>query len=122
MPNQYTYSWVTDPPVELIEDPIWAEVAAVQLLQNVKDYSLGLTMDWDRRINSTNTMAESVRKDRGNELNWVYKLEGQAIGIVCVIDCKPTYIAKLVTHPGSQNAGGILIERVVQHSQEAGHG
>jgi hypothetical protein len=49
-----------------------------------------------------------------------YYIDGQPIGVLAMSDYILPYINDLVTHPGSDGAGGILIECAVQKSVEWG--
>jgi hypothetical protein len=52
-----------------------------------------------------------------------YRFSTGPIGMMALIDVDPVSVADLVTHPGSDHAGGILIEHAVQKSEEWGkHG
>ena len=75
---------------------------------------------WNDRIDATNRML-----DFDFETHHVveYRFASGPIGIMALIDVDPVSIADIVTHPGSDQAGGILIEYAVQKSEEWGkHG
>ncbi|HEX7908069.1 MAG TPA: GNAT family N-acetyltransferase [Paraburkholderia sp.] len=130
--------WVTEPPIRQLTKEETG-FAINQLKGNltgwdtVKDAHLG-TVDvtdwqdpkrtqeerWNQRISSTNSM---LKKDFSDETNFGYFVDGQPIGIMTIDDIgsdNSFYICDLVTHPGSGEAGGILIEHAAQWSDSHG--
>ena len=68
---------------------------------------------WNDRIDSTNTMLDMTFDGL---INFGYYIAGQPIAVLSISEY--AYIEDLVTHPGSANAGGIMIEYAVNISEE----
>jgi hypothetical protein len=83
---------------------------------------------WNSRISSTtrllDLMDKSFEKPASDYYIAEYRLKGAAIGLIVAKRQSPVYIEYLLTHPGSQGAGGILIEHIIRKSikEWGGHG
>lgn len=73
---------------------------------------------WNKRIGQTRSMFKP--KQFNNDYIIGYYVQDQPIGFLAMMDMMTAmpYISAIVTHPGSENAGGILIEAAVQKSDE----
>lgn len=73
---------------------------------------------WNDRINSTKLM---LGLSFSSELVVEYRVAGEPVGIMALMKMDGrAYVADLVTHPGSEQAGGILMEYAVRQSQNWG--
>jgi hypothetical protein len=74
---------------------------------------------WNTRLASTDKM---VNTEFSGAYFVGYYIDGQPIGVLAMSNFVPfPYINDLVTHPGSDTAGGILIECAVQKSVDWGN-
>lgn len=68
---------------------------------------------WNDRISSTNTMLDS---DFHKDHVVGYFVTGVPVALMALTGNTPVYIADLVCHPGTENAGGIMMEYAVNHA------
>jgi hypothetical protein len=145
--NELGLTWVTEPPIRVLNTPEEIK-AAVEALQNnlvgwgrVGEPTPPAASDFDRRDwkSPKRTQQErwNVRVGDMEHFPWsvikfaqppdfhvvAYRVAGAPIGLMAMSDMLATpTVNGLVTHPGSENAGGILIEYAVQKSDEWGKG
>ncbi|MDB5312020.1 MAG: hypothetical protein JWO38_6222 [Gemmataceae bacterium] len=132
-------TWVTVPPIKELSKAE-AQLAVKQLQTNLagwdpvavplnpaeddvdkRDWKLPKRTQqerWNTRLLSTNKM---VQAEFSGVYFVAYYIDGQPIGVLAMSNYHPLpYINDLVTHPGSEAAGGILIECAVQKSVDWG--
>lgn len=80
-------------------------------------------MAWNARVDDSKLITDIGRRGR-SERHYAYVVAGRPIGLmaICGLAKKEPYIDILVTHPGSMQCGGILIEYAVELSEDAGCG
>lgn len=140
MPPGLNLTWHVNPPiVVLAEDKVAERVA--RLKENMKGWDEVEVPDvpgpgdidrhdwkapkrtqqerWNDRINSTQLM---LGVNFSSELVVEYRVAGEPVGIMALAKNvnSRAYVGDLVTHPGSEQAGGILMEYAVRQSQSWG--
>lgn len=124
------YVWVTDPPI--VHVPTNQVAARVQLFrQNVADWGNPGGDRWTARLGATGHISALAgthgSEGRHDRPTFEYRMDGQPIALMVlylrsdgVIEIKD-----LVTHPGSANAGGIMVEfalnKVGDYNQQLKH-
>lgn len=126
-------TWVNKPPIVEITNSEEFQVLCVQFMRDIRTWkspseSAEEVQGWNRRIDSGINIAGSA----GARWTWgpnnlrffIYKLLGKPVGLMVTREAKAgplVTIKHLATHPGSENAGGILIEHAVNLSEQAGY-
>ncbi|MDB5306914.1 MAG: hypothetical protein JWO38_1116 [Gemmataceae bacterium] len=141
-----TIGWITDPPISLAGSKEEAVLALRTLKANMKDWTAppipgrpGRDADfeeaaWDvwpaerrawnaRRAESRGLIVDMI-EELGDDDVWVYRIGGAPIGVMIIYGCAGyLHIEYLVTHVGSKDCGGVLIQKAVTLSVAAGfHG
>jgi hypothetical protein len=80
--------------------------------------------EWNKRIRDTKSIAGTMYGGSGKRM-FEYRVNGAPVGLMVFEPASSTYekvpeINYLVTHPGSENGGGVLIELAVNLSQKEG--
>jgi len=76
---------------------------------------------WLTRLEQSLGLIEDMIDELGDEEVYVYKVGGITVGCMFLSPSDThVHIEYLVTHPGTDGAGGVLIERAVQRSCELG--
>jgi hypothetical protein len=140
--NELGLKWITDPPIFVLNTSTEIALEVATLKKNLGGWdgvavpSSPAASDIDRRDwkSPKRTQQErwNVRMHNTKHFPWyaiggdlvvVYRVAGAPIGLMAmskILD--PPYVCGLVTHPGSENAGGTLLEYAVQKSDEWGKG
>jgi hypothetical protein len=129
----YNYTWVTLPPIREIKQGDDLTLAMKTMKDSFAAFDTGELPEttstgvedkdakkWNARMDGTRTLFGMITT--GSDLNLGYYCFGVMVGIICIIEADPYYVADLVTHPGVANAGEILIEEACNRSATAGHG
>jgi hypothetical protein len=140
--NELGLRWVTDPPIFVLTDQADIDLAVNTLKANLEDWKevavpfSPAASDIDQRDwkspKRTKQERWNVRIKNTKRFSWgaiggnfvvVYRVAGAPIGLMAMDELGGTpYVLGLVTHPGSENAGAILLEYAVQKSDEQGKG
>jgi len=76
---------------------------------------------WLRRVGQSSSLIDDMIEDLDGEEVYIYKVSGITVGCMFLAPREThVHIEYLVTHPGTDGAGGVLIERAVQRSCEMG--
>jgi GNAT superfamily N-acetyltransferase len=92
---------------------------------NIKEWSRNFLMkkQWNRRVDQTLSILRSAKKESlKNAHRLAYFIDGEPVGALLLQPRNPPYVADLVTHPGSEQAGGALMEHAVNLSKRSGFG
>jgi GNAT superfamily N-acetyltransferase len=140
-----TVGWITEAPIYKAAGKKQAKLLLRQLKKNMKGWETppavpertsgskwatdqwavwpGQRGKWIDRAESSLGLVEDILEELGDEDVWFYMLGGQPIGAMTLIPKEGfIHIDYLVTHPGSSDGGGALIEKAVQLSSKAGNG
>jgi hypothetical protein len=128
--GQWEYNWINAPPLVEADADAVAEAVA-QMKQSVRSFDEGDLPEYDdddyeiiEHAVKWNTRVKSTRRilkiTEAGDYNLIYTVLGTVVGIICLDIRQPTYVSRLVTHPGTENAGGILVEAAVAYSQTHG--
>jgi hypothetical protein len=73
---------------------------------------------WNERLDATEAALRSLKEGFNPEgiKSFAYCIGGKPVGILLLQEGSPPYISDFVTHPGSEGAGGALLEYAVQIS------
>lgn len=131
--RQYQYDWINVPPVIEVRDSGLLRSYADQMRKLIKKYDKGeyetyddndnLIEDvdnWNDRVKNAKAILRSIAdssKNQKYEYNLVYRVLGWPLGILCADDDNPVHIYWLVAHPGTDNAGGTLLELAADWSE-----
>jgi len=118
-----TIEFVKQSPIEKVS-ATEAKKAAKTLSDSISDWGGTGEAGWDKRIGDTTEIAAKLIKDRGDPYDegYIYKVSGAVVGVMVLSeDLSSMHVKFLVTHPGTQKAGGILIEKAVERSLEEGY-
>ncbi|MGH7155103.1 MAG: hypothetical protein ACREF3_14360 [Acetobacteraceae bacterium] len=129
------YDWINGPPVIEVTDVAQLRLYATQMKTSIEGYDTGgyETYDdelnlieevdnWNDRVSNSISILELIIKCNGYDYNVVYRVLGTPVGILCVGDNDPAHIFYLVAHPGTDNAGGTLMELAADWSEARGKG
>jgi hypothetical protein len=127
----FQYDWITAAPL-VVADAGAVAIAAAKMKAAVNNYDQGAletyddqfdkiahAVDWNERIGNTIAILDIIT---GSDRNLIYTVLGTPVGIICLSDNDPSHVSYLVTHPGTENAGGIMLEAAADYSQSRGHG
>lgn len=138
--SSLNFRWVTEPPIiQLNSDEIASRVE--RLKTNLDGWGL-VSVDnlgpsdtdvrdwqnpqrtqqarWNQRISSTEIMVDKDKWDKEHS-TFEYRVNSEPIGIIAITKKRGGFVVPhLVTHPGSSEAGGILIEHAAQWSDSHG--
>jgi hypothetical protein len=110
------YTWITDAPIFYVQ-PNEVEKKIQQFEKNLEGWELkepssGEGKKWNDRVFATGFILELMRK-KPADAYFEYRMDGQPIALMGVRASNPVEIKWLATHPGSENAGGIMVEHAL---------
>lgn len=127
------YDWINAPPVIQVTDAATLRQCAGQMKTSIQGYDTGNyeTYDddlnlieevdnWNDRVNDAVSILELIISSNGYDYNLVYQVLGTTVGIMCAGDSDPVHVYYLVAHPGTDNAGGTLLELAADWSEAHG--
>ncbi|HEY1932243.1 MAG TPA: GNAT family N-acetyltransferase [Acetobacteraceae bacterium] len=140
-----TIGWITEAPIRKADSKEEAVLLLKQLKKNMKgwDKPSGIPErtsgsewatdqwavwprqreKWIDRAQTSQGLVEDFIDELGDEDVWFYMVAGQPIGAMSLRSEEGfIHIEYLVTHPGSSDGGGALIQKAVQLSSKAGKG
>lgn len=127
----WQYDSINAPPLQIADaGQVRAAITKMQISIGDYDSAIPKTYDddlnfrahadgWNDRIRNTQSILKIMSP---KDYNLIYTVLGTPVGIICLTDATPTYVSWIVTRPGTDNAGGILIEAAADYSQANGDG
>jgi hypothetical protein len=137
--------WINQPPIYLAQSEEEAITALTRLKQNMQGWGAPAIPDrpglheefetaawnvwpgergaWNDRVETSDGLVDDMLDELGEEDVWIYRVTGEPVGIMFLSGGQNwLHIEYLVTHPGSKDCGGVLIEKAVNLSVGAGYG
>jgi GNAT superfamily N-acetyltransferase len=130
-------TWSQHPPIKALEATD-VQDAVLQLIKDIEIWKDGLdpakmefseANTWTARFKNSMELLDYIETIAGkcseeeHNFFYAYYLNDVPLGFVALeFQDQLPYIAGIVTHPGSANVGGALIEKVVEHADNRGYG